>query len=71
MHGDAVAALGFAGAGVFDGVFGCYFCGEGEGKEEGEEGQNGEAHGCLMIAGGVIGVVAVWNVLEQFEGEGR
>ena len=35
VHGDAVAALGSAGAGVFDGVFGCYFCGEGEGEEEG------------------------------------
>lgn len=46
MHGNAVAALGLAGAGVLDGVFGCDFCGEGEGEEEREEGEEGEAHGC-------------------------
>ena len=73
VHGDAVAALGFAGAGVFDGVFGCYFCGEGEGEEEREEGEDGETHGCLLVSGGAIEVVAVCDGFnkrqeEQFEG---
>lgn len=44
LDGDAVAALGLAGAGVLDGVFGCDFCGEGEREEEGEEGEESEAH---------------------------
>ena len=64
MHGDAVAALGFAGAGVLDGVFGCDFCGEGEGEEEGEEGEEGEAHGCSCCFWGerwVIEVVAIFG----------
>ena len=51
MDGDAVAALGFAGAFVSDGVVGCDFCGESEGKEEGEEGEEGEAHGCYCFKG--------------------
>ena len=51
MHGDFVAALGFAGAGVLDGVLRCDFCGEGEGEEEGEEGEKREAHGCCCFLG--------------------
>ena len=65
VHGDAVAALGFAGAGVLDGVFGCYFCGEGEGEEEGEEGEDGETHGCLLFLVGAIEIVAVWEELNK------
>ena len=72
VHGNAVAALGFAGAGVCDGVFGCYFCGEGEGEEEREEGEDGETHGCLLVSDGAIEIVTVWDELnkgqEQFEG---
>ena len=75
MHGNAVTALGFAGAGVFDGVFGCYFRGEGEGEEEREEGEDGEAHGYSVVSGVMTGIGAGWNGFhkrqEQFEGEVR
>lgn len=45
VDGDAVAALGLAGARVLHRVFGRDFGAEGEGEEEGEEGEGGEAHG--------------------------
>ena len=66
MHGDAVAALGLAGAGVFDGVFGCYFCGEGEGEEECEEGEDGETHGCLLVFGGQL---RLWRYVMSLIGD--
>ena len=50
---DAVAALGLAVAFVLDGVFGCDLCAEGEGEEEGEEREDGEAH-CCGCAGGQL-----------------
>lgn len=54
MDGDAVAALGFAGAGVLDGVLGCDFGGEGEGEQEGEEGEEDGAHDWVVVALGVV-----------------
>lgn len=62
MDGDAVAALGLAGAFVREGVVGCDFGAEGEGEEEGEDGEEWEAHCCGCCWG------VNWDGRTSFEG---
>lgn len=63
MDGDFVPALGSARAGVLEGVFGCDFCGEGEGEEEGKEGEDCEAH--FWGAGVGWMLVLIWGCVDR------